>query len=68
MQRFFQYFFLKIIIIQSRVPQTPERVPMFYYRVKTRVHMFYFEYNTTVPLQCVALVVWKVYVGRMSFG
>ena len=24
--------------------------------------------NTTVPLQCVALVVWKAYVDRMSFG
>ena len=68
MQRFFQYFFLKIMIIQSRVPHAPERVPIFYYRVKTRVQMFYFDSNTTVSLQCVALVVWKAYVDRMSFG
>jgi len=30
--------------------------------------MFYFDSNTTVPLQCVALVVWKAYVDMMSFG
>ena len=34
----------------------------------TRVQIFYFDSNTTVPLQCVALVVWKAYVERMSFG
>ena len=33
----------------------------------TRVQMFCFNYNTTVPLQCVALVVWKAYVDK-SFG
>ena len=35
----------------------PERVPIFYYQVKTRVQMFYFDSYTTVPLKCVALVV-----------
>jgi len=31
--------------------------------------MFYFDSNTTVPLQCDALVFfWKAYVDRMSFG
>jgi len=30
--------------------------------------MFYFDSNTTVPLQCAALVVWKAYGDRMSFG
>jgi len=34
----------------------------------TRVQIFYFDSNTTVPLQCVALVFWKAYVERMSFG
>ena len=34
----------------------PERVPLFYYRGKTRVQMFHFNSNTTVPLQCAALV------------
>ena len=29
----------------------PKRVPMVYYRVNTRVQMFYFEYNTYVPLK-----------------
>jgi len=33
-----------------------------------RVQMFYFDSNTTIPLQCVALVVWKAYVDRLSFG
>ena len=33
----------------------PERVPIFYYRDKTRIQMFYFDSNTTVPLQCAAL-------------
>ena len=48
---------------------TPERVPIFYYRDKTRVHMFYFDSNTTVPLQCVAqLFFLKAHVDRMSFG
>jgi len=41
---------------------------MFYYRVNARIQMFYFDSNTTVPLQCVALVVWKAYVDRLSFG
>ena len=35
----------------------PERVPIFYYRDKTQVQMFYFDSNTTIPLQCAALVV-----------
>jgi len=35
----------------------PERVPIFYYRDKARVQMFYFDSNTTVPLQCAVLVV-----------
>ena len=34
----------------------PERLPIIYSRGKTRVHMFYFDSNTTVPLQCAALV------------
>jgi len=34
----------------------PERVPIFYYRDKTRVQMFYFDSNTTVYLQCTPLV------------
>jgi len=29
---------------------------------------FYFDSNTTVPLQCVALVFWKAYVDRISSG
>jgi len=33
-----------------------EREPIFYYGDKTRVQMFYFDYNTTVPLQCITLV------------
>ena len=33
-----------------------------------RVQFFYFDSNTTVPLKCVALVVWKAYVDRLSFG
>jgi len=41
---------------------------MIYYRVNTRVQMFYFEYNTTEPLQSAALVAWKAYVDSMSFG
>ena len=45
-----------------------DRVPILYYRDKTRVQMFYFDSNTTVPLQCAALVFWKAYVDRMSFG
>ena len=46
----------------------PERVPMFHYRDKTRVHMFYFDSNTTVPLQCATLVFLKACVDRMSVG
>ena len=34
----------------------------------TRVQILYFDSNTTVPLKCVALVVWKAYVEIMSFG
>jgi len=31
--------------------------------------MFYFDSNTTIPLQCDPLVVfWKAYVDRMSSG
>jgi len=30
--------------------------------------VYYFASNTIVPLQCAALVVWKAYVDRMSFG
>jgi len=33
----------------------PERVPIVYYRDKTRVQVFYFDFNTTVPLQCATL-------------
>ena len=39
-----------------------DRVPVLYYCDKTRVHMFYFDSNTAVPLQCVALVFWKDFV------
>ena len=46
----------------------PELVTMFYYRDKTRVQMFSFDSNTTVPLQCDAQVFCKAYVDRMSFG
>jgi len=35
---------------------TPERVPMIYFHDKTRVQLFYFDSNTTVPLLCAALV------------
>ena len=38
-----------------------DRVPVFYYRNKTRVQMFYFDSNTAVPLQCVALVFLKIF-------
>ena len=34
----------------------PEWVPIFYFRDKTWVQMVYFDSNTTVPLQCAALV------------
>ena len=33
----------------------PERVPICYYRDKTRVQISYFDSNTTVHLQCAAL-------------
>ena len=33
----------------------PERVPICYYRDKTRVHISYFDSNTTVHLQCAVL-------------
>ena len=46
-----------------------ERVPILYYRDKTRIHMFYIDSNTTLRLQCDALVVWgKAYVDMKSFG
>ena len=38
----------------------PERVPIFY-RYKTQAQMFYFDSDTIVPLQRVALVFWKSY-------
>ena len=44
------------------------RVPIIYFRDKTQVQMFYFHSNTTVPLQCAALVFLDAYVDRMSFG
>ena len=47
---------------------TPERVPMIYFHDKTRVQLFYFDSNTTVPLQCVTLVSWKAFVERVSSG
>ena len=37
----------------------PECVPIFYYHDKRRVQMFYFDSNTTVPLQCAAPVFWE---------
>jgi len=39
---------------------TSERVPMVYYRVNTRVQMFYFDSKTCVPLKCPELAFWKV--------
>jgi len=41
---------------------------MFYYRVNTRVQMFYFDSNTFVPLKCPELAFCKAYVDRMTFG
>ena len=41
---------------------------MVYYRVKSRVQMFYFDFNTSVPLNCDALFFGKTYVDMMSFG
>ena len=53
----------------SNVRQNPCCVGcLLQYSNNTRVQMFYFHSNTTVPLQCVALVVRKAYVDRMSFG
>ena len=46
----------------------PERLPIIYSRGKTRVHRFYFDSSTTVPLQCAALVFLDAYVDKMSFG
>ena len=41
----------------------PERVPIIYYGIKHGyIIMFYLDFNTTVPLQRVALVIWKAYV------
>ena len=44
------------IWVRVRVRITSALTPIFYYRDKTRVHMFYFDSNTTVSLQCAALV------------
>jgi len=41
---------------------------MDYYRVNTRVQMFYFDSNTFVPLECPELAFWKADVYRMTFG
>jgi len=41
---------------------------MIYYRVNTRVQIFYFDYNTFVPLKCPELAFWKADVDRMTFG
>jgi len=41
---------------------------MVYYRINTRVHMFYFESNTFVPLKCTEPAFWKAVVDRMTFG
>jgi len=30
--------------------------------------MFYFNYYTTIPLQCATLFLWKAYTDSMSFG
>ena len=46
----------------------PERVPIIYFRDKTRVQMFYFDSSMTVPLQCAALVFWKANVDRITSG
>jgi len=44
-------------------------VPMFYYRVNSRVHMFYFDSTTFVPLKCLEhIAFWKADVDRMTFG
>ena len=41
------------------------RVRLIYFRYKSRVQMFYFDSNTTVPLH---LYFWKAYVVGMSSG
>ena len=42
--------------ITSALEPEPERVPIIDFRDKTKVQMFYFDSNTTAPLQCDALV------------
>ena len=46
----------------------PERVPMVYYRVNTRVHILFFYSNKFVLLECPELAFWKADVDRMTFG
>jgi len=41
---------------------------MVYYRVNTRIQMFYFDSNTCVHLKCPELAFWKAEVDRMMFG
>ena len=45
----------------------PELVPMVYYHVNTRVHMFHFDSNTCVPLTCPELAFCKADVDMMTF-
>ena len=43
------------IWIKSQVRHAPERVPIIYYRDKTRVQMFYFDSNDrTSPMCCIS--------------
>ena len=48
------------IIVLTNISQVQLRnktsIPIFYYREKTREQMFYFDSNTTITLQCAALV------------
>ena len=41
---------------------------MVYYRVNTRVQMFYLDSNTFVPLTCSELAFWRADVDGMTFG
>ena len=55
------------VLIKSRVRlHAPERVPIIYFRDKTRLQMFYFDFNTTVSLKCAALAFLEsVYVDNL---
>jgi len=50
------------------ITRTRTSTQWFYHRVNTRVHMFYVDSNTFVPLKCPELALWKADVDRMTFG